>query len=241
MSQPRHRQLQRAYVLHHSAYRDTGRILEVLTREHGRLSLFARGVRGPKAKLAALLQPFQPLLVSFSGRSEAPLLTGAEPAGACAALPAASLLGCFYLNELLLKLTTRHDAHPQLFDAYHATLEQLRAGALLERCLRLFEKRLLEEVGYGLDLQPAAAGGGVDPAGWYLFRPAQGLVPTEADAPGAIAGSSLCSLAQERLVSAAELQDARRLLSLALTHCLEGRPLRTRAVARAMLHRGSSA
>ena len=241
MSQPRHRQLQLAYVLHHTAYRDTGRILEVLTREHGRLSLFARGVRGPKAKLAALLQPFQPLLLSFSGRSEAPLLTGAELAGGCSALPAPALLGCFYLNELILKLTTRHDPHPRLFDAYHATLEELRAGALLERRLRLFEKRLLEEVGYGLDLHAAAAGNGLDPQAWYLFRPSQGLVAAEADAPDAIRGSSLCSLADERLGSTAELQDARRLLSAALAHCLEGRPLRTRAVARAMLPRETSA
>ena len=57
-------QLAPAYILHHRPYRDTSRIFEVLTREHGRLSLFARGVRGPKAKLASILQPFQLLLLS---------------------------------------------------------------------------------------------------------------------------------------------------------------------------------
>src|SRR5580704_4037418 len=95
-----------AYLLHHRPWRDTSRILEVLTREHGRLTLFARGVRGPQAKLAPVLQPFQPLLLSWSGRGEAPQLIGAERAESCAPLPAAALLPAFYLNELLLKLTT---------------------------------------------------------------------------------------------------------------------------------------
>ena len=49
-----------AYLLHHRPWRDTSRILEVLTREHGRLTLIARGVRGPKAKLAAVLRPLRP-------------------------------------------------------------------------------------------------------------------------------------------------------------------------------------
>ena len=88
------------YVLHHRPWRDTSRILEVLTREHGRLTLFARGVRGAKAKLAAELQPFQLLLLSWSGRGEAPQLTGAERAAAAAALPQACLLAAFYLKRV---------------------------------------------------------------------------------------------------------------------------------------------
>ncbi len=88
-------QLAPAYILHHRPYRDTSRILEVLTRDHGRLSLFARGVRGPKAKLASILQPFQLLLVSWSGRGEAAQLTGAESAGSAGPLPASCLMASF--------------------------------------------------------------------------------------------------------------------------------------------------
>src|SRR5450432_3351641 len=114
------------YLLHHRPWRDTSRILEVLTREHGRLTLFARGVRGPTARLASVLQPFQPLLLSWAGRGEAPALSGAERAQpAAAALPPTCLLPGFYLNELLLKLTTRHDPHPQLFDHYHQAITGL--------------------------------------------------------------------------------------------------------------------
>ncbi len=228
-----------AYVLHHLPYRDTSRILEVLTREHGRLSLFARGVRGPKSKLAALLQPFRLLLVSWSGRGEAPQLTGAElPASSAgaAALPASCFMACYYLNELVLKLTTRHDPHPALFDSYTQALEELRRGAALEPHLRIFEKRLLAEVGYGLDLTvESRTGRRIAPGAYYFFHPGEGLVATSPGSPGALPGSSLESLDREHLTTPAQLADARRLLKSALDHCLEGRELATRAVAREIL------
>ena len=231
-------QLTPGYILHHRPYRDTSRILEVVTRDHGRLTLFARGVRGPKAKLASILQPFQMLLFSWTGRGEAAQLTGAESAEASPPLPPACLMAAFYLNELLMKLTTRHDPLPLLFDTYHEALEGLRRGAPLEPQLRVFEKRLLEALGYGLDLGAEAhTGKRIEPGEYYHFRPEQGLVVTVADAAGALAGSSLIELANERLTGARELEDAKRLLQAALAQCLEGRPLATRTVARAVARR----
>ena len=224
-----------AYILHHRPYRDTSRILEVITRDHGRLSLFARGVRGPKARLASVLQPFQLLLLSWSGRGEAGQLTGAESADHNPSLPAASLMASFYLNELLMKLTTRHDPLPSLFDDYHATVDGLRHGMLLEPALRVFEKRLLDALGYGLELATQAqTGKPIEPGEYYHFRPAQGLFPTVAEAAGALSGHSLISLANEELESARHLEDARRVLQAALAHCLEGRELTTRVVARSV-------
>lgn len=227
------------YLLHHQPYRETSRILEVFTHEHGRLTLFARGVRGPKAKLAAVLQPFQRLLLSWSGRGEAAQLTGAELAGPAVPLPSAALMPAFYLNELLMKLTTRHDPIPALFDAYADTVEGLRDGAAVEPALRVFEKRLLEALGYGLDLAVEAQGGrGVEPDAYYHFRPSLGLVPAVADAPGALAGRSLEHLAAEHFDEPRDLEDARRLLQTAIAQILEGRELATRTVARAMVHKG---
>src|SRR5579863_5216983 len=104
---PRRVLLAPGYILHHQPYRDTSRTLEVLLRDHGRLTLFARGVRGPKPRFGGVLQPFEPLLLSFQLGREAGQLTGVESAGA-APLPPGSLMAGFYLNELLLKLTTRH-------------------------------------------------------------------------------------------------------------------------------------
>jgi DNA repair protein RecO (recombination protein O) len=228
------------YLLHHRPWRDTSRILEVLTREHGRLTLFARGVRGPNAKLAAELQPFQLLLLSWSGRGEAPQLTGAERAAAAGPLAQDRLLAAFYLNELLLKLTTPHDALPELFDHYHGTLEQLRGRTPLEPALRVFEKRLLEVLGYGLDLATEARSGlPLEPGAYYDFHPGVGLLPARGAAASALRGHSLLSLARESLREERELEDARRVLQAALGACLEGRPLTTRQVARAM-KRGST-
>jgi DNA repair protein RecO (recombination protein O) len=228
-------QLTQGYILHHRPYRDTSRILEVITRDHGRLSLFARGVRGPKAKLASILQPFQMLLFSWTGRGEAAQLTGAECAENSAPMPPPYLMAAFYLNELLMKLTTRHDPLPPLFDSYHVALEGLRQGASLEPQLRVFEKRLLETLGYGLDLgAEARTGKRIEPGEYYHFRPEQGLVATVADVAGALAGHSLIGLANERLAGQRELDDAKRLLQAALAQCLEGRPLATRTVARAV-------
>ena len=142
------------------------------------------------------------------------------------------------LNELLMKLTTRHDPLPVLFDTYHETLDSLRNGAPLERELRVFEKRLLEALGYGLDLgAEAVTGKPIEADEYYHFRPEQGLVPSVADATGSLAGHSLIGLANEQLSSARELEDSRRLLQVALAQCLEGRPLATRGVARAVARR----
>ena len=233
-------QLTPAYILHHRPYRDTSRILEVISPEHGRLSVFARGVRGPKAKLASVLQPFQLLLLSWSGRGEAAQLTGAESADHHPPLPAECLMAAFYLNELLMKLTTRHDPLPVLFDDYHGTLERMRGGGPLEPVLRIFEKRLLESLGYGLELSvEATTGKPIEPGEYYHFRPAQGLFPTVAEAVGAVSGRSLLSLAGEQLESERDLEDSKRLLQSALAQCLEGRELTTRAVAKAVVRRGA--
>jgi DNA repair protein RecO (recombination protein O) len=228
------------YLLHHWPWRDTSRILEVLTREHGRLTLFARAVRGPSARLAPVLQPFQPLLLSWSGRGEAPQLTGAERAEHSRALAADCLLPAFYLNELLMRLTTRHDPQPELFDHYHEALGGMRSGASVERCLRIFEKRLLDALGYGLDLGAVAhTGEPLVADGYYHFRPGCGLAPAPAGAAGACPARSLLSLAREELGSAQELADARHVLQAALAECLEGRPLATRAVAKSMARKAA--
>lgn len=208
------------YVLHQTPWRDSSRIYEVLTREHGRLSLFARGVRGPKARLAGLLQPFAPLLVSYRLRGDAGNLATAEPQPLPIELPplaADRLLPAFYLSELVMKLTLRHDPQPEIYDHYDRAVRSLRAGAPLARELRLFEKRLLDSLGYGLDLRIGGVAEGAPAAVGYHGA--------------AVSPATLRSLAEERLHEADELEEARVLLRRALASCLEGRVLKTRQVA----------
>ncbi|HEX2791462.1 MAG TPA: DNA repair protein RecO [Steroidobacteraceae bacterium] len=239
MSRSSHRvQLARAYVLHQRPFRDSSLIVEVFARDYGRMTVFARAARGPGSRFA-VLQPFRALLLSWSGRGEAPQLSGAENADSPTGLPAACLMSAFYLNELLLKLVTRHDPHPLLFDQYEATLAQLRQQLCADAALRQFEARLLEFIGYGLNLAAEAdTGHPVRGEAFYHFQPGvHGVVIAEPGSSGAIGGSVLQRLALGRgFDSDAELRQARSLMRAALDHCLEGRPLRTRTVARSLLN-----
>jgi DNA repair protein RecO (recombination protein O) len=143
-----------AFVLHRQVWQDNGSIFELFTATHGRLSVFARGVRGANARLAGVLQPFVPLLVSWAGRGEAPRLTGAEAdrrAAAGGPLAAARLMSAWYCSELVLSLTARHDPQPALFACYGEALTGLRGTDTQEKVLRLFEKRMLELLGYGIE------------------------------------------------------------------------------------------
>jgi DNA repair protein RecO (recombination protein O) len=174
-------------VLHQRPYRDTSLIVELFTREHGRLSAFARAARGARSRFRGL-QPFRPLLLSWVGRGEAPTLTAAEIEGvAPLSLAPDRLLSGFYLNELLLKLTVAHDPQPELYAHYAATLERLRALDPLDALLRKFEKRLLELLGYGIELGCEAQGGGPGAAGAGSGRAARG---SGSAAPGARAAAS---------------------------------------------------
>jgi DNA repair protein RecO (recombination protein O) len=229
-------QLQPAYVLHHRPYRDTSRILELFTRDYGRVSVFARGARGARSKSAALtpiLQPFNRVLVSWTGKGEAGQLTGAEFDGAFAVMPPEQLVNGYYLNELLLKLFARHDSHAEVFALYAATIDALKRAGEPIRALRIFEKRLLDALGYGLVLDSdAVTHEPVDAARMYHYRLEQGAVRALDIAEGSLvfSGSSLLSLAREELATSVALADARRLLRAAVDQCLDGRELKSRQV-----------
>jgi DNA repair protein RecO (recombination protein O) len=238
MSRSAHRvELAAGFVLHRRAYRDTSYIVELFTRDYGRLSAFARAARGPRSRFVPL-QPFRPLLLSWSGRGEAPTLTAAEVDGAPPpALRPGYLFSAFYLNELLLKLTVPHDPQRELYLHYAATVARMGVGAPLEEVLRHFENRLLQLLGYGSELAIEAGGRPVVAEAYYHFRPGAGVWPaaTGVTAAGAVPGRVLLALAAELPLSDVEGQrQARAVLRAALDHCLEGRELSTRVVARAI-------
>lgn len=219
-----------AYVLHQYAYRDTSRIVEAFSAEYGRLSLFARGANGPKSSLKGVLQPFQRLLLSWSGKTEACALVAAEIDGAPTSLGKERLMSGFYLNELLLKLTVRWDPHPAIFFAYASCIEALCAGAGEEAALRRFEKRLLECLGYGLQLTTTNEGLPVETDRYYRVAAERGPQTCVAEAPGAVYGRSLTDLDAESFANARSLRDAKRVLRAAIDACLDGRSLKSREV-----------
>lgn len=238
-------QLEPGFLLHHYPWRDSSRILEFFTRTHGRVSVFARAARRGGSALPAMLQPFGEVLVSWTARGEAGQLTGAERLQPAALLAGDRLMSGFYVNELLMKLLPKHDAHPALYDAYAAVVARLHDGALdPARALRIFEKRLLEELGWGLELaHDALTGKPIEPRLAYRYRLDGGAEAVDGVAEGALvmAGESLLSLAREELADPQSLADARRLLRAALDQCLDGRSLRTREVMIAMRARSGAA
>jgi DNA repair protein RecO (recombination protein O) len=143
----------------------------------------------------------------------------------------------FYLNELLLKLTERFDPHPEIFASYSACIEVLAGGESEEPALRCFEKRLLDDLGYGLELARTLEGAPVDPAGYYRFAAQSGPLPCRAESPGAVHGQSLADLEAERFSDVRSLRDAKRVLRAAIDACLDGRSLKSREVALALRQR----
>ncbi|MCM0035995.1 MAG: DNA repair protein RecO [Burkholderiaceae bacterium] len=140
------------YVLHATAWRETSLIVQAFSRDHGWVSMVAKGAKRPHSVLRPALSVFQPLLLSWTGAGEIKTLMRAECAGVHA-LPGAALMSCWYMNELLFRLLPREDPHPGLFDAYVIALQQLAAGQSAVGALRRFEWILLKETGYGLDAE----------------------------------------------------------------------------------------
>ncbi|MEJ2685819.1 MAG: DNA repair protein RecO [Gammaproteobacteria bacterium] len=234
--------LQPAFILHQRPFRDSSTLLEVFSRDFGRIGLVARGARGGKSRLRGTLQPFRPLLVSWLARGELGTLSGAEADGPSLSLSGTAVFSGFYVNELLLRLLPRQDPHPELFGPYAEAIRALGAQAG-ERPLRVFEKRLLDALGYGLLLDcDARTGASLDPQLAYEYQLEIGPIPVEDDRAAGLrmVGSSLLSLYREELADAQSMSDAKRLLRAALALYLGDRPLKTREVLKRMLDKPAS-
>ncbi len=146
-----------AYILHKHAYRETSSILDVLTKDYGRVSLMARGCRGKRSKIAGNLMLFTPLVVSWQGKGDLPYLKSIERADLKApVLKSKSLLSAMYINELLMYFLHKHDVHETIFEQYHHCLYALENNNKIEIALRKFEIKLLELLGFGLSLHTEA-------------------------------------------------------------------------------------
>lgn len=228
--------LQPGFILHHYPYRDTSRIIEVLTPEFGRLGIVARGVR--RGRSAALMQPFQALSLSWQRRGDLAVLRGVEPAGPFRRLQGDALLSGFYLNELLIKLVARHDPHPLLWAAYVAALDDLDRPGPPGWALRVFERDLLAETGYGLELDYEADGQSpIRSDARYVYDREQGARPIAGASRRAVSGAALLALRAGEQPPAADEAALRRLLSEQIDGLLGGQELRTRKVLNALRQR----
>jgi len=197
-----------AYVLHGWDWSESSLILDVFTREQGRIVVAARGAKKPTSSLHPVLLPFHALTLwltrpAADAQGEVRTLRAAEWGGS-APLPAGALMPAFYLNELVMKGLARQDPHPRLFDAYVDTLEALAAGVAADEpaALRAFELVFLRELGVLPDLAlvtltvaPLAA------EARYTLRPEIGLAP-DAEGPSGAAWTELQAALAHRSMAA---------------------------------------
>jgi DNA repair protein RecO (recombination protein O) len=173
-----------AYVLHRYDWSETSLILEVFTRQHGRVALVAKGAKRPTSSFRPVLLPLQPLSITYGGEGDVRTLKSAEWVGGHVMPTGEALLSGYYLNELLMRLLARDDPHPVLFDVYAATVRLLASGDpdALQWALRGFELLLLRELGFlpTLDVQTLSLQS-LAPEDRYALVPEAGLqwVPPE--------------------------------------------------------------
>lgn len=224
---------QPGFVLHSYPYRETSLIVEVFSRDHGRLGLVAKGARRPMSQLRGVLMAFQPLLIDWSGGGEMKTLVRAEWQGGQPLLGGQALLCAYYLNELLMRLLPREDPHPTLYRAYGDALRALAAGEGQEVILRRFELALLQELGYGLQLDADADGVPVRPELRYAYIIERGAVPLDEygiDDASVVAGRVLLDMARGDFREPETLAGAKALMRRLIQHYLGGQVLQSRRV-----------
>ena len=220
-----------AFVLHNYPFRETSLLLEVFSRNHGRLALVARGARRPRSALRGVLMNFQPLALSWFGKGEVRTLHSAEWQGGQPQLQGTALLCGFYLNELLLNLMARDDPHEQLFDYYQQTMQRLAHEEDHAATLRCFEKHLLQELGYALLLEREAdSGRPIDSDANYRYIIERGAIADTPDASEglAVSGKTLLDMAADNYRDTASARQGKQLMRMLINHYLSGKPLHTR-------------
>jgi DNA repair protein RecO (recombination protein O) len=226
---------QPAYILHQQAYRESSLIIDVLTRDLGRMSLIAKGVRKTKSKTVGQLRPFAALSLSFFGRSDLKTLTDVETIGLSDELTGLTLYCGFYINELVCHFLHKDDPHPEVFEDYHQCLSGLAQGAQVEAALRTFELNLMDNIGYGINFsydlhheKPMALNKK------YRFNKEAGLIEA---ADGQFSGISLMAIAQRNFEDPQTLSEAKLLMRTVIDSHLQGKCLNSRSVINSIVKR----
>lgn len=203
-------------------------IVELLTRDHGRVGVVARGLTTPKRHpLRAALQPLQLVRIDYVARGELARLVQAEALDAAPALTGDRLMAAFYVHELLLKLTPRNDSAQALFERYGQLRQELAGDGSLSWTLRRFERDLLDALGVGLPWDCTPDGEPVQPGLRYRLDPEVGPVPQSPRMSGGVSGEALLALGADILPGALPLQELRPALRRVLEAHLGGAGLRS--------------
>jgi DNA repair protein RecO (recombination protein O) len=220
-----------AYLLHQRGYSETSLLIDVFSRNYGRMTAIAKGVKQKKSRTRGILVPFQPLVVGWSGRGEVKTLTDADSLAFRKTMKGERLFCGYYINELILRMLHRSDSHETLFASYEYALEGLVNESDLERTLRIFEKRLLQELGYGLHLTTDTdTGAAIESSARYRYLAEIGPVLDNGQKQMGVMvhGESLKVLHEEGEFFSLHRRELKQLTRVMLDRHLEGRPLYSR-------------
>lgn len=227
---------QESYVLHTRAYRETSSLVDIFSRNHGRVSAVANGARRIKSRFE--LVAFVRSEAAWSGKAQLKTLTACEGVQ-YHQVSGKGLLSAMYLNEILMLLMQPFDPHPQLFDGYRTTLEHIANSdrsdkQALEIYLREFEKLLLREIGYEVQFDiEAATGCPIESDGLYQYKSGFGfsLVPPEETPPHDVyAGQLLLNIACKDYRNAATRLAAKKIMRVAIHAHTGGKRLHSRSL-----------
>ena len=158
-------------VLGSRLHGETSAIAEIFTRDRGRWNGMVHGGRG--RRMRPLLQPGNLVEATWSARLDEHLgRFGLEPVRLRAASLMQSSLGIYGVQTVAghLRLLPERDAHARLYDMADALLDNLDDPQLGGELMVRFERQLLTELGFGLDLEACAATGVTEGLGFVSPR-----------------------------------------------------------------------
>jgi DNA repair protein RecO (recombination protein O) len=226
------------YILHRRDYRESSLILEVISKEYGRVSLIAKGAKRNKKQQGINYNLYQKYLMSWVIKTELGTLIDVELASGMNSLTPQQMMTGFYMNEIILRLLHKHESHPELFDSYDSTVVKLSTNVPEESLLRYFEKTLLQSLGYGVVFdQDLITGNPILADENYYYRLDFGPSSDPQDnRPGvAVSGKTLIELDKETLTDAQNKQEAKILLRSLLNQYLGDKPLASRQLYQAYI------
>ena len=218
-------------------------LLDVFSSQYGRINLVAKGVKGKRINRSLLLQPARKLDLSFGIRSDLGTLYSVEDTGIRFQLMGTRMISCFYMNELLVRTLHRHETHPELFAIYETSLMQLHNGDDENRVLRIFEKHLLNSLGYGLILDhEVTSGNRIENDRIYYYQIDRGPLLHEPENSRVIkiSGNTLLALDRENTWDKIIASESKALLRSVLTAHTGDRPLGSRELYKAYLNNSTS-
>ncbi len=232
-----------AVVLHHHNYQDNSLIVHFFIQDIGKLSALARGVKNSKKNRYSLLQPFQKLSISLTGKGDLLTLTQVESITGSDSekwsLKGKSLYCAYYINELLLNMLPGQTDCTAIFSLYNEVLKLLSQNEPTQNetdihhyeiPLRLFELKMMEFLGYGLNLTTEYhTGEPVNAELNYYYQPDCG--PALQENPETrnflISGQTLLNLSQNQFNDQKTLHESKQLLKWAISRHLT-KPLKSR-------------